>query len=71
MTLLLMLMDKNQAKQGGRRISERALFLCALLFGALGILAGMYTFRHKTKHVSFVIGVPCLLILNLLGYYYI
>jgi uncharacterized membrane protein YsdA (DUF1294 family) len=32
----------------------------------VGILLGMYTFRHKTKHMSFVLGVPAILIAQLL-----
>ena len=27
---------------------------------------GMYTFRHKTKHRKFTIGVPILLVINIL-----
>ncbi|HWQ57410.1 MAG TPA: DUF1294 domain-containing protein [Clostridia bacterium] len=57
--------DKRRAQTGGRRVRERTLFLLALLGGALGGVAGMRVFRHKTKHASFVIGMPLLLILNL------
>ena len=50
--------DKFRAKQWKKRISEKTLFLCALLGGGVGCLAGMYLMRHKTKHLSFVIGIP-------------
>lgn len=50
--------DKVRAKQRGVRIREKTLFLCALLGGGVGCLAGMYLMRHKTKHLSFVIGIP-------------
>ena len=33
--------------------------------GALGGMLGMLAFRHKTKHKSFVIGMPLLLLLNI------
>ena len=55
---LLMLIDKIKAKKNTRRIPEKVLFLVALLGGSLGSLLGMYTFRHKTKHLSFVFGMP-------------
>ena len=29
-----------------------------------GVWAGMYLFRHKTKHVSFVLGIPLILIVQ-------
>ena len=56
--------DKQKAKRKSRRISEKTLLLSATFMGALGALAGMYTFRHKTRHMSFKIGVPALLIVN-------
>ncbi len=52
--------DKLSAKRGWRRIRERTLFLWAGLGGGLGVWAGMYCFRHKTRHLSFVVGVPLL-----------
>ena len=58
-------LDKLKAKRGGRRISEKTLFLAAALMGSLGAFLGMVVFRHKTKHTKFKIGVPLLLILNI------
>ena len=57
-----MKLDKKYAKEDKRRIKESTLFLTALLFGSLGILAGMYKFRHKTLHKSFTIGIPLIII---------
>jgi uncharacterized membrane protein YsdA (DUF1294 family) len=54
-------LDKARAKQRQRRISERTLFLLAFLAGSIGIYIGMKSFRHKTKHKSFSIGVPIIL----------
>ena len=54
--------DKLAAKRGWRRVRERTLFLWAGLWGGPGVLAGMYLFRHKTRHLSFVIGVTLLIV---------
>ena len=59
---LLMLVDKRKAKKNRWRIPERTLFGSALLGGSVGALLGMYTFRHKTKHLSFTLGMPAILI---------
>ncbi len=59
--------DKTSAKQGRRRTSERTLFLVAILGGSLGILRGMYTYRHKTRHMSFVIGIPLIIIAQIVA----
>ena len=34
--------------------------------GSFGVYAGMQQFRHKTKHWSFKIGIPCLMVIQLL-----
>ena len=64
---VLMGADKRKARRGAWRISERALFLPALLGGALGGVLGMRTFNHKTRHWYFRWGFPLLLALQLVG----
>ena len=59
---LLMLVDKLKAKKNRWRIPERTLFGSALLGGSIGAILGMYTFRHKTKHLRFTLGMPAILI---------
>ena len=58
---VLMLADKQKARKNRWRIPERTLIGSALLGGSLGTLLGMYTFRHKTKHLKFTLGVPAIL----------
>lgn len=59
--------DKRRARRGEWRISERDLFLPALLGGALGGTLGMRTFRHKTRHWYFRFGFPLLAVVQLLA----
>ena len=58
---MLMLIDKIKAKKNRWRIKESTLMLSAALGGCIGALAGMYTFRHKTLHRKFTIGIPQIL----------
>ena len=58
---LLMLVDKRKAQKNLWRIPEATLFLMAAIGGSIGSLAGMYQFRHKTKHLKFVLGIPAIL----------
>lgn len=67
-TFAAMGIDKSAAKAGTRRIPEKTLFGLALFGGALGGLFGMRVFHHKTKHASFKIGMPLLLIFNIAAY---
>lgn len=59
---LLMLADKQKAKKNLWRIPESTLLTAAALGGSVGMLIGMYTVRHKTKHLKFTLGVPAILI---------
>uniref|UniRef100_UPI003F551A43 DUF1294 domain-containing protein n=1 Tax=Terribacillus aidingensis TaxID=586416 RepID=UPI003F551A43 len=58
--------DKQRAKKHEWRISERRLWITAIIGGALGGWLGMQAFRHKTKHTAFVIGFPCLVAMHVL-----
>jgi len=62
----LMGLDKWKARHQKWRIPEKTLFLAAILGGSIGSIAGMQVFRHKTKHTSFKIGMPCILLLHIL-----
>ena len=62
---LLMLADKRKAQKKLWRIPESTLLLSAAIGGSIGALAGMYTFRHKTKHLKFTLGVPAILFLQI------
>ena len=62
----MMWSDKRRAKWGNWRIPEQTLFVVTALGGGIGTIAGMYTFRHKTKKLKFTIGLPAILILEII-----
>ena len=64
-SFLLMLADKRKAQKKLWRIPESTLLLSAAIGGSIGALAGMYTFRHKTRHLKFTLGVPAILIVQM------
>ena len=59
---LSMLLDKHKARKNLWRIPESTLLTIALLGGSIGSLVGMYLVRHKTKHLTFTLGIPLILI---------
>lgn len=63
---LLMFIDKKKAQKGKWRIQESTLLIFALIGGSIGCILGMYTFHHKTKKPRFYIGVPIIIILQVL-----
>lgn len=62
----LMGIDKALARGGRRRVPEKTLFLSAIAGGGAGALLGMFLFRHKTLHRSFRLGMPAILLAQLL-----
>ncbi len=71
-SLFIMFLDKKKAELQAQRISEKTLFILAILFGGIGIYFGMFLFHHKTKKWYFVVIMPLIIALNLylasLGY---
>ena len=63
--MFLMHSDKNKSIRKKWRVPESKLFFIAFIFGGFGILAGMYLFRHKTKHKKFVILIPIICFVQL------
>ncbi|MGG2466722.1 DUF1294 domain-containing protein [Paraclostridium bifermentans] len=70
-SFLLMCIDKQRAIKHEWRIPESTLMTLSLIGGSIGTYLGMYTFRHKTKHTKFTIGVPICIIINIVLYYFL
>jgi len=69
---VLMFVDKKRAQNNQWRIKEATLFLSAAIGGSIGSMLGMKVFRHKTKHLSFLIGMPAIFIVQValvVGYF--
>lgn len=61
----LMGIDKYKARKRAFRIPEATLFIIAIIGGSIGSIIGMYAFRHKTRHRSFVYGMPFILFIQI------
>lgn len=66
LTFLTYGFDKGRARADARRVPERTLILMAVIGGSVGALLAMQLFRHKTKKAKFYIGVPIILILQII-----
>lgn len=69
--LCLMGLDKSKARRHAFRIPEKTLFLVSILGGSIGTWAGMYLFRHKTRHWYFVVGMPFILVIQAAAFIYL
>ncbi len=58
--------DKKKARRGEWRTPESVLFLQAIIGGSIGSNLGMFVFHHKTRKAKFRIGMPAILLVQLL-----
>lgn len=70
-SFIIMGVDKSRAKKGQWRIPESQFMTLAFIGGAIGSFLGMRTFRHKTKHIKFLVFVPIAIICNFATLYFL
>ena len=65
-SIVVCIYDKKISKKNNvkLRIPEKTLFLLSALGGSLAMFITMQLVRHKTKHVSFMVGIPVIFILQ-------
>lgn len=65
-SIIVCIYDKKISKRGDvkLRIPEKSLFIWSALGGSLAMFVTMKLIRHKTKHLSFMIGIPVIFILQ-------
>ena len=66
-TAIITAIDKYKAKKGAFRVSEATLFFLAVIGGALAEYFTMRLIRHKTLHKRFMIGLPLIIILQIIA----
>lgn len=65
-SFIVIFIDKQRAIKRQWRIKESTLFLLSFMGGSIGTLLGMYNFRHKTKHFKFTLGIPLIIIIQIM-----
>lgn len=58
--------DKIKAKRGKWRIPEAVLMLLSVLGGSFAMYLTMQLIRHKTKHKKFMVGIPIIMVFQLI-----
>lgn len=65
-SIIVTISDKSRSKRNKWRVKEKTLFTLALLGGSVSMYITMRIIRHKTKHLSFMIGIPAIIVLQLI-----
>lgn len=64
--VIMTVSDKSRAQKHKRRIAEKTLFGTAVLGGSAAMYLTMLAIRHKTKHKRFMIGLPLIMIVQVI-----
>ena len=64
-TFVIFGVDKYKAIRQEWRIRESTLLGLALIGGSIGGWLAMYIFHHKTKKVKFFVGIPVILVIQI------
>ena len=65
-SVIITVADKIKARRGAYRISEAALMIFSALGGSVAMLVTMLIIRHKTKHIKFMLGIPIIILFQLI-----
>ena len=66
-SIIVCIYDKIASKRAKRhRTPEKTLLLLSALGGSVAMLATMLIIRHKTKHAKFMVGIPVILVLQVI-----
>ena len=71
LTIIVFGVDKMNAKSNRQRVRIVTLLGLAFIGGSVGALIGMYGFHHKTKKAYFTVGVPLILLMQVVGLFYV
>ena len=66
-SVIVCIADKSRAKRGKWRVRESTLWMLTFLGGGAGMYLTMRLIRHKTLHKSFMIGIPLIVILQIIA----
>ena len=66
-SVIVCIADKSRAKRGKWRVRESTLWMLTFLGGGAGMYLTMRLIRHKTRQKSFMIGIPLIVILQIIA----
>lgn len=65
-SVIVTIHDKSAARKNKWRVSEKTLFILSAAGAGLSIYLTMHLIRHKTLHKRFMIGIPVIIVIELL-----
>ena len=66
LAVVVTIRDKNAARKDAWRVKELTLFIISVFGGSAAMLLTMLAIRHKTRHAKFMLGIPLILLAQVL-----
>ena len=70
-TFFVYLKDKKAAEKGKDRVKIVTLLSLSFIGGSIGAICGMYILHHKTNKSYFTVGVPLMIVMQILVLFYL
>ena len=65
--VVICVFDKKAAKKGWRRVNEMVLLGASFMGGSIAMYITMRIIHHKTRHIKFMLGIPIMIALQVIG----
>lgn len=65
-SIIITIFDKHRAIKRKYRVKESTLLIFSVLGGSIGMFITMQVIRHKTRHIKFMLGIPLIIILQII-----
>jgi len=69
-SMVVTICDKVRSRKGQWRVSENTLLILSALGGSVAMYLTMHIIRHKTRHIKFMVGIPIIILFQLIAVWY-
>lgn len=63
---IMVAVDKRRAIKNKWRVPEKNFFIISFFGGFPGVYLGLFVFKHKTRHIKFMVGLPLIFVVQLI-----
>ena len=69
--LFITVLDKRRAVHHKWRVSEAMLLFVSAIGGGVSMYVTMHIIRHKTKKLKFMLGIPLIIVIELIAVFWV
>ncbi len=70
-SIIVTIADKVKSIKGAWRVPEKTLLILSALGGSVAMYLTMHIIRHKTRHIKFMLGIPIIMLFQIIAVWYV